>query len=124
MTTFWTISGDATDPRRLAEFLRLALGYVDEPGYDFEDGAALIDPDGVLPPISFSKVPERRLPGTRADSGGHRNTSIGEVLRGASARLGVGGDWAATDAFTGTTARVASRASAGILGRHRGGCQQ
>ena len=58
MTTFWTVSGDATDPHRLAGFWKLALGYVDEPGYDFEDGAALVDPDGVLPPISFLKVPE------------------------------------------------------------------
>jgi hypothetical protein len=58
MTTFWTVSGDAADPRRLAEFWKLALGYIDEPGYDFADGAALIDPHGVLPPISFLKVPE------------------------------------------------------------------
>jgi hypothetical protein len=58
MTTFWTVSGDATDPHRLAEFWKLALGYVDEPGYDFEEGAALVDPDAVLPPISFLKVPE------------------------------------------------------------------
>jgi hypothetical protein len=37
----------------------LALGYIDEPGYDFEDGAALVDPDGLLP-ISFLKVPESK----------------------------------------------------------------
>src|SRR5262245_36372273 len=60
MTTFWTISGDANDPQRLAKFWKLALGYVDEPGYDFPDGAALVDPDGVLPPISFLKVPESK----------------------------------------------------------------
>src|SRR5262245_38872406 len=58
MTTFWTISGDANDPQRLAAFWKLALGYVDEPGYDSEDGASLVDPNGVLPPISFLKVPE------------------------------------------------------------------
>lgn len=58
MTTFWTISGDATDPHRLAEFWKLALGYIDEAGYDFEDGAALIDPQGALPPICFLTVPE------------------------------------------------------------------
>jgi hypothetical protein len=58
MTTQWTLSGDAADPQRLAAFWALALGYVDEPGYDFEDGAALIDPDGALPAISFLKVPE------------------------------------------------------------------
>lgn len=60
MTTFWTISGDANDPHRLANFWKLALGYVDEPGYDVDDGAALVDPDGVLPPISFLKVPESK----------------------------------------------------------------
>jgi len=60
VSTFWTISGDAADPDRLARFWALALGYVDEPGYDEEDGAALIDPDGVLPPISFLRVPEAK----------------------------------------------------------------
>lgn len=34
------------------------------PGYDFEDGAALVDPDGVLPPISSFKVPEDKTPTT------------------------------------------------------------
>lgn len=58
MTTHWTLGCDAADPHRLAEFWALALGYVDEPGYDFADGASLIDPDGVLPAISFLKVPE------------------------------------------------------------------
>jgi hypothetical protein len=60
MTTFWTVSGDATDPRRLGEFWKLALGYVDEPGYDFEDGAALIDPEGVLPPHQFLEGTRRQ----------------------------------------------------------------
>src|SRR5262245_5648424 len=60
MTTFWTISGDANDPQRLAAFWKLALGYVDEPGYDFDEGASLVDPDGVLPPISCLKVPESK----------------------------------------------------------------
>jgi hypothetical protein len=58
MTTHWTLTGDAADPRRLATFWALALGYVDEPGYDFEGGASLVDPDGVLPAISFLQVPE------------------------------------------------------------------
>src|SRR5262245_7161132 len=58
MTTFWTVSGDAADPHCLAEFWKLALGYIDEPDYDFVDGAALIDPEGVLPPIGFLKLPE------------------------------------------------------------------
>jgi len=60
MTTHWTLGGDAADPRRLAAFWALALGYVDEPGYDFADGASLVDPDGVLPAISFVKVPEAK----------------------------------------------------------------
>jgi catechol 2,3-dioxygenase-like lactoylglutathione lyase family enzyme len=58
MTTHWTLGGDAADPHRLATFWSLALGYVDEPGYDFDGGASLVDPDGVLPAISFLKVPE------------------------------------------------------------------
>ncbi|MGW4944476.1 VOC family protein [Actinoplanes sp. NPDC004185] len=58
MTTHWTVTGDAADPRRLARFWALALGYVDEPGYDYADGAALIDPEGRLPAISFLRVPE------------------------------------------------------------------
>ena len=31
---------------------------MDEPGYDVEDGASLVDPDGVLPAIGFLRVPE------------------------------------------------------------------
>ena len=58
MTTQWTLGCDAADPRLLATFWGVALGYVDEPGYDFEEGASLVDPDGVLPAISFLKVPE------------------------------------------------------------------
>jgi hypothetical protein len=58
MTTHWTLGGDAVDPQRLARFWALALGYVDEPGYDFPGGASLVDPEGRLPAISFLKVPE------------------------------------------------------------------
>lgn len=58
MTTHWTIGADAADPRRLAAFWALALGYIPEPGYDEEDGASIVDPDGVLPAISFLRVPE------------------------------------------------------------------
>jgi Glyoxalase-like domain len=58
VTTRWTIGGDAEDPHRLAAFWALALGYVDEPGYDFEDGASLVDPEGAGPAISFLRVPE------------------------------------------------------------------
>ena len=58
MTTRWTLGCDATDPRRLAAFWALALGYVDEPGYDFPDGASIVDPDGKGPAIGFLRVPE------------------------------------------------------------------
>ncbi len=58
MTTHWTVGCDAADPQRLARFWALALGYVDEPGYDFPGGASLIDPEGVRPAVSFLKVPE------------------------------------------------------------------
>jgi hypothetical protein len=58
MTTHWTLGCDAADPQRLAAFWALALGYIEEPGYDFEGGASLIDPGGVGPAIGFLKVPE------------------------------------------------------------------
>ena len=58
MTTHWTLGCDAADPHRLAAFWAQALGYVDEPDYDFEDGASLIDPEGALPAIGFLRVPE------------------------------------------------------------------
>jgi hypothetical protein len=58
MAAYWTLTGDANDPLRLAAFWKRALGYVDEQGYDFADGASLVDPDGKLPALSFLKVPE------------------------------------------------------------------
>ena len=58
MATHWTLGGDAADPRRLAAFWALALGYVDEPGYDNPDGASIVDPDGRGPAIGFLRVPE------------------------------------------------------------------
>jgi hypothetical protein len=58
MAAYWTLTGDAIDPPRLAAFWKRALGYVDEQGYDFADGASLVDPDGKLPALSFLKVPE------------------------------------------------------------------
>ena len=58
MATHWTLGCDAADPHRLAAFWALALGYIDEPGYEFEDGASLIDPEGVGPAIGFLRVPE------------------------------------------------------------------
>ncbi len=58
MATHWTLGCDATDPDRLAAFWARALGYVSEPGYDFPEGASIVDPDGVGPAIGFLKVPE------------------------------------------------------------------
>jgi Glyoxalase-like domain len=60
MATLWTLGCDASDPQRLAAFWALALGYVDEPGYDDPDGASIIDPDGKGPAIGFLRVPERK----------------------------------------------------------------
>jgi hypothetical protein len=60
MATHWTLGCDATDPHRIAAFWALALGYVDEPGYDEVDGASIIDPNGKGPAIGFLKVPERK----------------------------------------------------------------
>lgn len=58
MATHWTLGCDATDPQRLAAFWALALGYVDEPGYDDPGGASIIDPGGKGPAIGFLRVPE------------------------------------------------------------------
>ncbi|HEY0637057.1 MAG TPA: VOC family protein [Pseudonocardiaceae bacterium] len=58
MATHWTLGCDAADPRRIAAFWALALGYVAEPGYDNPDGASIVDPDGKGPAIGFLRVPE------------------------------------------------------------------
>jgi hypothetical protein len=57
MATYWTLTYDAADPRRLATFWATALGYVEEPGWD-DSGASIVDPDGAGPAISFLTVPE------------------------------------------------------------------
>jgi hypothetical protein len=76
MVTRWTLTMDCANPAEQARFWALALGYVErEPPGDFatwedwlrhyevpedewNDGAALVDPDGVLPNLTFLKVPE------------------------------------------------------------------
>jgi Glyoxalase-like domain len=58
MATHWTLGADADDPRRLAAFWALALGYVPEPGYDDPDGASIVDPDGKGPAIGWLRVRE------------------------------------------------------------------
>ncbi len=79
MTVAWGITVDCTDAVRLAAFWREALGYVDAPvpeGFasreewlirwqvppeEWNDGAALVDPRGAGPAISFLKVPEPKV---------------------------------------------------------------
>jgi Glyoxalase-like domain len=78
MTTRWTITIDCVDPARVARFWQLALGYDEAeppdgwqtwedwlrdlgvPEEEWNDGASLADPEGVLPSISLLKVPEPR----------------------------------------------------------------
>jgi hypothetical protein len=79
MPTRWTLTMDCAHPAEQARFWALALGYVErEPptGFDtweawlkhyevpedeWDDGAALRDPDGVLPNLTFLKVPEEKV---------------------------------------------------------------
>jgi catechol 2,3-dioxygenase-like lactoylglutathione lyase family enzyme len=79
VTERWTITVDCVQPTVVAAFWCTALGYVDAPppqGSDsweewlhsfgvppeeWDDGAALVDPDGVLPRLSFLKVPEPKV---------------------------------------------------------------
>ncbi|MBA2463834.1 MAG: VOC family protein [Nocardioidaceae bacterium] len=79
MTTTWTLTFDCASPALLAGFWKLALGYVDAappvgfaswedwlthfdvPEDEWDDGAALEDPDGVRPKLSSLKVPEGKV---------------------------------------------------------------
>jgi hypothetical protein len=78
MTTKWTITIDCADPAVVARFWCTALGYTESdpptgwdtwedwltamtvPEDEWNDGASISDPNGVLPSISFLKVPEPR----------------------------------------------------------------
>ena len=42
MATYWTLTYDVADPRRLASFWALALGYVEESGWD-DGGASILE---------------------------------------------------------------------------------
>jgi hypothetical protein len=79
MQTRWTLTVDCRRPAALASFWCQALGYVEAPppgGFEswqewltrfgvppeeWDDGAYIQDPDGVLPGISFLKVPEPKV---------------------------------------------------------------
>jgi Glyoxalase-like domain len=79
MTIPWTITIDCADAPAQAAFWIVALGYVDAPppqGWatwedwlrhfdvpeeEWDDGAVLVDPDGVLPRVGFLKVPEGKV---------------------------------------------------------------
>lgn len=76
MTTNWTLTIDCAHPATLARFWAVALGYVEAsppkgfaswqewrirlgvPESEWDDGAAIEDPEGARPRISFLKVPE------------------------------------------------------------------
>ena len=99
MTEPWTMTFDCAEPAVLAAFWRTALGYVDAPppqGFDtwqdwlrhfhvpedeWDDGASLVDPDGVLPRLSFLKVPEAKVAKNRLhldiQAGGGRHVPFG-----------------------------------------------
>ncbi|GLY43916.1 glyoxalase [Amycolatopsis sp. NBRC 101858] len=79
MTVRWTLTMDCAEPRALARFWAVALGYIERPppaGFarwedwfahhgvpetEWDDGAYLTDPEGVLPNLSFLKVPEGKV---------------------------------------------------------------
>jgi hypothetical protein len=79
MTVVWGITVDCADPARLAAFWREAIGYAEAPvpeGFasweewlirwqvppeEWNDGAYLVDPEGVRPSVSFLKVPEPKV---------------------------------------------------------------
>jgi len=82
---------DAVDPRRLAEFWTEALGYITQPPppefaswedwatamgipeENWNDAAALVDPDGAGPRIFIQKVPEAKTAKNRV----HLDVNVG-----------------------------------------------
>ncbi|WP_433362296.1 VOC family protein [Actinoplanes sp. CA-142083] len=76
MTVNWTLTIDCRSPAAMAAFWATALGYVEAsppagfasweewavkmgvPEEEWDDGAAIEDPEGIRPRISFLKVPE------------------------------------------------------------------
>jgi len=98
MSTEWTVTFDCAHPVAQAGFWQLALGYAPAgppkdfaswpdwfaecgvPEEEWDDGAALEDPDGVRPRISFLKVPESKAAKNRVhldvQAGGGRSVPI------------------------------------------------
>ncbi len=96
MATTWSMTFDCAHPANLARFWAIALGYVEKPpppGFatweewlthyevpedEWDDGAALSDPDGIGPNLSFLKVPEAKTAKNRLhidiQVGGGRHT--------------------------------------------------
>jgi catechol 2,3-dioxygenase-like lactoylglutathione lyase family enzyme len=100
MAQDWTLTFDCARPQVLAEFWATALGYVEGsppdgfdsweawfvelgvPEEEWDDGAYIVDPDGVRPGISFLKVPEAKVAKNRlhldVQVGGGRRQPIEE----------------------------------------------
>ena len=57
VTSLWTLGYDAEEPRCLAAFWALALGYAQEPGFDGPDNASIVDPDGYRLVLSHRSWP-------------------------------------------------------------------
>lgn len=104
MAVDWTVTFDAGDPNRLAAFWSLALGYVKEAGYDFVDGASLVDPHGYGPAISFLRVPEPKTAKNRCHLDIRPAEALGDddqrdaVIRAKVAELVVAGGTVIRDA--------------------------
>ncbi len=95
MATRWSITFDCHDAPTLAEFWKVALGYVaaspptgwetwedwarhfEVPEEEWDDGASLVDPDRARPPVSFLKVPEGKTAKNRL----HLDVRIGGADR-------------------------------------------
>jgi glyoxalase superfamily protein len=96
MTTPWSLTIDCARPSLVAAFWAFALGYVeppppngfttwedwfrhhDVPESEWDDGAYLVDPEGVRPRLSFMRVPESKAAKNRlhldVQAGGGRET--------------------------------------------------
>ncbi|GAB4004532.1 VOC family protein [Nocardioides ultimimeridianus] len=74
------VTFDCAEPRRVAEFWKAVLGYVDPPAYeDDESWAVCQDPDGVRPRLYFQRVPEGKTVKNRV----HLDVKVGAGLVGA-----------------------------------------